>query len=585
MKLFRFTKYKAKRTVIEQDTFNETADCNLEIIKTDDRFPLKNVKTSDDDATKNYIRRKELLSEKSSSVLEKNLLKEEKFSTLTYEYEVQDVKEAKLSSLSAKYIMLGTISCHRDFFNSTIYPALLMARSYLYNFKYSKDGVSAYSILKTRIARMVAAAGKRTYLFNDYDEKSVLCAICFVCIAYSLGELYQSYTIKAHNGQIYSPYTSNLENFIKKTKSKTLYVFQKNYLLLPDQIYMAGLLMGGKVLSKLLMSIKDERLKEALLTFKRKQVLHSVLCTVLSDKDDEPYFLERVRPYFKDDSGTEFIAPINWYETPKFRKADADFHEESLKKLCIKEYRNIESYPSSYYDRKLLDGFKALYILNEKLNEQKIKAQKDYTELLRAQEQIRASFVKLQSQDKTQILQGGTTGSLSSTVNEAAQNTNETCSNMQSTQSNGNNTSSANSGNIKARTPVKDYYSSYELLSIIDDYLKQENKQSVEEMFHPRSRVRAFLNKGSCTDFNRRLASVIRQRLNSILSFVREGNLSCDFNLKDAIYASDSDSDYVKVLGLTLYSLLKDSVKNKWAISMIEKFIKEKTKEIEQLQD
>ncbi len=103
-------------------------------------------------------------------------------------------------------------------------------------------------------------------------------------------------------------------------------------------------------------------------------------------------------------------------------------------------------------------------------------------------------------------------------------------------------------------------------------------------MFHPRSRVMAFLNKGSCTDFNRRLASVIRQRLNSILSFVREGNLSCDFNLMDAIYASDSDSDYVKVLGLTLYSLLKDSVKNKWAISMIEKFIKEKTKEIEQLQ-
>ena len=56
--------------------------------------------------------------------------------------------------------------------------------------------------------------------------------------------------------------------------------------------------------------------------------------------------------------------------------------------------------------------------------------------------------------------------------------------------------------------------------------------------------------------------------------------MSCDFNLKDAIYASDSDSDYVKVLGLTLYSLLKDSVKNKWAIAMIEKFIKEKTKEI-----
>ena len=581
MKLFRFTKYKAKRTVSEQDTFNETADCNLEKIKTDDRFSFLNTYSSS-----NYdIRSKQDFTKEEAFALDRNLVKEVLSSDLIYEYEPEDISTANVSSLSARYIMLGAISCNRKFFNHTIYPALLMARSYLYNFKYSTDGVSAYSILKTRIARMVAAAGKRTYLFNDYDEKSVLCAICFVCIAYSLGELYQSYTIKAHNGQIYSPYTSNLENFIKKTKSKTLYVFQKNYLLLPDQIYMAGLLMGGKVLSKLLLSIKEDKLKEDLQPLKRKQVLHSLLCAVLSNKESEPYFLEKVRPYFKDENGNEFLAPQNWYEIPRFIKAEAYFHEESLNRVNIQEYRNLEPYPSTLYDRKLLGGFKELYKIKEELNEQKMKAQKDYTELLRAQEQIRASFVKLQSQDKTQILQGGTTDSLSSTVNEAAQNTNETCSNMQSTQSNGKNTSSANSGNIKARTPVKDYYSSYELLSIIDDYLKQENKQSVEEMFHPRSRVRAFLNKGSCTDFNRRLASVIRQRLNSILSFVREGNLSCDFNLKDAIYASDSDSDYVKVLGLTLYSLLKDSVKNKWAISMIEKFIKEKTKEIEQLQD
>ena len=585
MKLFRFTKYKAKRTVSEQDTFNETADCNLEKIKTDDRFPLKNVKTSDDDATKNYIRRKELLSEKSSSVLEKNLLKEEKFSTLTYEYEVQDVKEAKLSSLSAKYIMLGTISCHRDFFNSTIYPALLMARSYLYNFKYSTDGVSAYTVLKSRIARMVTAANKRTYLFNDFDEKSVLCAITFVLAVYSLGELCLCYNIKTKDGISYSPFVSTLEAFIKKTHGNALEVYKSNSLRVPEEIYSAGLIVSGSALSKLLLSIKEDKLKDALLPLKRKQVLHSLLCAVLSNKEGEPYFLEKVRPYFKDENGNEFLAPQNWYEIPRFIKAEAYFHEESLNRVNIQEYRNLEPYPSTLYDRKLLGGFKELYKIKEELNEQKMKAQKDYTELLRAQEQIRASFVKLQSQDKTQILQGGTTGSLSSTVNEAAQNTNETCSNMQSTQSNGKNTSSANSGNIKARTPVKDYYSSYELLSIIDDYLKQENKQSVEEMFHPRSRVRAFLNKGSCTDFNRRLASVIRQRLNSILSFVREGNLSCDFNLKDAIYASDSDSDYVKVLGLTLYSLLKDSVKNKWAISMIEKFIKEKTKEIEQLQD
>ena len=512
MKLFGFINKTVKQTDLRSESLTKLHGCELTETKTVDRFSFLNTYSSS-----NYdIRSKQDFTKEEAFALDRNLVKEVLSSDLIYEYEPEDISTANVSSLSARYIMLGAISCNRKFFNHTIYPALLMAREYLYNFKYSTDGVSAYTVLKSRIARMVTAANKRTYLFNDFDEKSVLCAITFVLAVYSLGELCLCYNIKTKDGISYSPFVSTLEAFIKKTHGNALEVYKCNSLRVPEEIYSAGLIVAGSALSKLLLSIKEDKLKDALLPLKRKQVLHSLLCAVLSNKEGEPYFLEKVRPYFKDENGNEFLAPQNWYEIPRFIKAEAYFHEESLNRVNIQEYRNLEPYPSTLYDRKLLGGFKELYKIKEELNEQKMKAQKDYTELLRAQEQIRASFVKLQSQ------------------------------------------------NIKARTPVKDYYSSYELLSIIDDYLKQENKQSVEEMFHPRSRVRSFLNKGSCTDFNRRLASIIRQRLNSILSFVREGNLSCDFNLKDAIYAS---------------------VKNKWAISMIEKFIKEKTKEIEQLQD
>ena len=165
MKLFRFTKYKAKRTVSEQDTFNETADCNLEKIKTDDRFSFLNTYSSS-----NYdIRSKQDFTKEEAFALDRNLVKEVLSSDLIYEYEPEDISTANVSSLSARYIMLGAISCNRKFFNHTIYPALLMARSYLYNFKCSTDGVSAYTVLKSRIARMVTAANKRTYLFNDFD--------------------------------------------------------------------------------------------------------------------------------------------------------------------------------------------------------------------------------------------------------------------------------------------------------------------------------------------------------------------------------------------------------------------------------
>ncbi len=256
-----------------------------------------------------------------------------------------------------------------------------MAREYLYNFKYSTDGVSAYTVLKSRIARMVTAANKRTYLFNDFDEKSVLCAITFVLAVYSLGELCLCYNIKTKDGISYSPFVSTLEAFIKKTHGNALEVYKCNSLRVPEEIYSAGLIVAGSALSKLLLSIKEDKLKEALLPLKRKQVLHSLLCAVLSNKESEPYFLEKVRPYFKDENGNEFLAPQNWYEIPRFIKAEAYFHEESLNRVNIQEYRNLEPYPSTLYDRKLLGGFKELYKIKEELNEQKMKAQKDYTAL------------------------------------------------------------------------------------------------------------------------------------------------------------------------------------------------------------
>lgn len=485
-----------------------------------------------------------------------------------YEYTVSHPVPTSVKALSSRYIMIGSISFDKDFFYKNLYPALCRARAYLYQFEYDTIRDNAYSELKSRIARMISAASRRTYLLHDYEANCVLCALTFVLIVHSLGDLALSYKIYSQSGQRYDPFVMPLNAFIRKTKTTLLKVIKKDARATLDRGYSTGLMLAGKDLAPLLNALSDDDLIVRVLCLKRKDVLYQLLLAVLTDKDGEDYYLEPVRPNVKTEFGVERVADKFWFESADTLKAGVSFDENIILKNSISQYRNFSDYVSVVYERKLQESYKQLIKLNEKLLESREKARCDYQALQKGRQALRASFE--QNIKQTQIKNLAPENKLTADIKKAEFEPD--CKVKEES-------AFTQAGAFKMTASLNNE----ELQAMIKEYLSGDGLNSIEQVFDASSRAGAFLFACSKYKFNNRLSEVIRQRLNSILSFIRDGALSCDFDLEKALDAAVSDYDYARIMCTALYSFSKDKIRNKFAVSTIEKFIKDKTRAIKDL--